>query len=90
MSWKDKFGFSVEFTGFLCFTSKMADTPESSEHVDAEETSVAEEGANLVDTVDDHALAWAEAEPRGITSIYSYSRRHAYTVIEHGGDQEGF
>ena len=68
----------------------MADTPESSEHVDAEETNVVEEGVNLVDTVDDPALAWVGEEPRGIASIYSYSRRQDYNVVEHGGDQEGF
>ena len=49
--------FAVEFTGFLCFTGEMADTLESSEHIDVEETSTTEEGLHLVYTVDDPALS---------------------------------
>ena len=39
----------------------MAETPKLSKHMDAEETSIAEEGVNLVDTVDDPALACGRA-----------------------------
>ena len=68
----------------------MADTPESSEHVDNEETSVAEEGTNLVDTIDDPALDWVDAEPQGIASTFCHPGRQAYTVVEYGGEHEGF
>ena len=53
----------------------MADTPESSEHMDTEGTSATEESINLVDTVGDPTLDWVGAEPRGIASIYSYTGR---------------
>ena len=68
----------------------MDDTLESSEHIDTEGTSTAEERINLVNTVDDPTLDWVGAKPRGIASIYSYTGRKAYTVVEYGGDQEGF
>ena len=68
----------------------MADTPESSEHIDIEGTNTAEESINLVDTVDDPTLDWVGAEPRGIASIYSYTGKQAYTVVEYGSGQEGF
>ncbi|CAI8591637.1 unnamed protein product [Vicia faba] len=68
----------------------MADIPESSEHIDTEETSTVEESMNLVDTVDDHTLDWVGAEPRGIASIYSYTGRKTYIIVEYGGGQEGF
>ena len=68
----------------------MADTPESSEHMNTEETSVAEEGINLVNKSDDPALDRVDAEPRGIASIYSHIRRQAYTVVEYGNDQGRF
>ena len=68
----------------------MTDTPESSEHINVEETSIVEEGLHLVDTVDDPAPSWVGPEPRGIFSVYSYRRRKAYTVVEHGSDMEGF
>ena len=68
----------------------MADIPESSKHIDTEETSTTEESMNLVDTVDDPTLDWVGAEPRGIASVYSYTGRQAYTVVEYGGVHEGF
>ena len=68
----------------------MADILESSEHIDTEETSTAEESMNLVDTVDDPTLDWVGAEPRGIASIYSYTGRQAYTVVEYAAARRGF
>ena len=62
----------------------------SFEHIDVEETSTAEEGLYFVDTVDDPGLSWVRPEPRGIASVYSYSIREAYIIVEHGGDIEGF
>ena len=68
----------------------MVDIPESSERNDTEETRTTEESMNMVDTVDNSTLDWIGAEPRGIASIYSFSSRQAYTIIEYGGGQEGF
>ena len=58
LRWKGGCDFAVKFTGFLCFTGEMTDTPESSEHINVEETSIVEEGLHLVDTVDDPAPSW--------------------------------
>ena len=68
----------------------MADNPESSRRNDVEEASRTEENITLVDTVDDPTLDWVGAEPRGIASAYCHRSRRAYTVVEHGGTQEGF
>ena len=68
----------------------MADTSESSEHIDTEGTSTTEESINLVNTVDDPTLDWVGTDPRGITSIYSYTGRKAYMVVKYGGGHEGF
>ena len=68
----------------------MVDIPESSGCNDAEETSTTDESINLVDTVDNPTLDWVGTEPRGIASIYSYTGKQAYTIVEYGGDQEGF
>ena len=46
--------------------------------MDTEGTSTTEESVNLVDTVDNPALDWVRAKPRGIASIYSYTGRKTY------------
>ncbi|CAI8601241.1 unnamed protein product [Vicia faba] len=68
----------------------MADTPESSENMETEGTSTAEENINLVDVIDDLELYWVGAEPQGMALIYNHTRRKAYTVVEYGAGQEGF
>ena len=87
--WNGVFDLAIKFAGFLYFTGEMAETPESSEHIDIEETSTTDEGVHLVDTIDDPSLSWVGPEPRGIASISRYTSREACTIVEYGDTQEG-
>ena len=57
LRWKGGFDLVVELTGFLLFTGEMAEPNESSEQVEVEEISGADEGVQLIDTITDPSLS---------------------------------
>ena len=55
--WNGGFYLAVEFTSFLCFIGEMVEPVETAEQVEVEETSGADEGLHLINTVTDLSLS---------------------------------